>query len=104
MPTILIDRFGRRASDLRVSLTDRCNLRCTYCMPEEGLQWLAKPELLRPLLCWLWPPAVNMQLVATATTDDCGRFRAVFYPGCSSDTPDLYFRAYRRFGFFRFLI
>jgi len=34
------------ATDLRVSLTDRCNLRCTYCMPEEGLQWLAKPELL----------------------------------------------------------
>ncbi|MFF2655715.1 GTP 3',8-cyclase MoaA [Streptomyces sp. NPDC058045] len=34
------------ATDLRVSLTDRCNLRCTYCMPEAGLQWLAKPDLL----------------------------------------------------------
>jgi cyclic pyranopterin phosphate synthase len=34
------------ATDLRVSLTDRCNLRCTYCMPEEGLAWLPKPELL----------------------------------------------------------
>ncbi|MFB7473881.1 GTP 3',8-cyclase MoaA [Kitasatospora sp. NPDC056184] len=43
---MLLDSFGRRAVDLRVSLTDRCNLRCTYCMPEEGLQWLAKPELL----------------------------------------------------------
>jgi GTP 3',8-cyclase len=42
----LADRFGRIATDLRVSLTDRCNLRCTYCMPEEGLDWLAKPELL----------------------------------------------------------
>ncbi|TDD21968.1 GTP 3',8-cyclase MoaA [Kribbella turkmenica] len=42
----LADRFGRVATDLRVSLTDRCNLRCTYCMPEEGLDWLAKPELL----------------------------------------------------------
>src|SRR3989440_8307634 len=42
----LVDRFGRVATDLRVSLTDRCNLRCTYCMPEEGLQWLAKPDLL----------------------------------------------------------
>ncbi|MET8578621.1 GTP 3',8-cyclase MoaA [Streptomyces sp. NPDC005012] len=42
----LIDTFGRVATDLRVSLTDRCNLRCTYCMPEEGLQWLAKPDLL----------------------------------------------------------
>ncbi|QES15858.1 GTP 3',8-cyclase MoaA [Streptomyces venezuelae] len=45
-PTVLIDTFGRVATDLRVSLTDRCNLRCTYCMPEEGLQWLAKPDLL----------------------------------------------------------
>lgn len=43
---MLIDTYGRAATDLRVSLTDRCNLRCTYCMPEEGLQWLAKPELL----------------------------------------------------------
>ncbi|GGV76881.1 GTP 3',8-cyclase [Streptomyces gelaticus] len=43
---MLIDRFDRVATDLRVSLTDRCNLRCTYCMPEEGLQWLAKPDLL----------------------------------------------------------
>ncbi|MEU4608640.1 GTP 3',8-cyclase MoaA [Kribbella sp. NPDC023972] len=42
----LADRFGRIATDLRVSLTDRCNLRCSYCMPEEGLDWLAKPELL----------------------------------------------------------
>ncbi|WP_033819325.1 GTP 3',8-cyclase MoaA [Kitasatospora sp. MBT63] len=43
---MLLDTYGRQAVDLRVSLTDRCNLRCTYCMPEEGLQWLAKPELL----------------------------------------------------------
>lgn len=43
---MLIDRYGRTATDLRVSLTDRCNLRCTYCMPAEGLDWLAKPELL----------------------------------------------------------
>ncbi|MFI6445320.1 GTP 3',8-cyclase MoaA [Kitasatospora sp. NPDC050543] len=43
---MLLDTFGRQAVDLRVSLTDRCNLRCTYCMPEQGLQWLAKPELL----------------------------------------------------------
>jgi len=44
--TGLADTYGRVATDLRVSLTDRCNLRCTYCMPEEGLDWLAKPELL----------------------------------------------------------
>ncbi|MFJ8233879.1 GTP 3',8-cyclase MoaA [Streptomyces sp. NPDC094448] len=43
---MLVDTYGRIATDLRVSLTDRCNLRCTYCMPEEGLRWLAKPELL----------------------------------------------------------
>ena len=36
----LIDRHGRVATDLRVSLTDRCNLRCQYCMPAEGLDWL----------------------------------------------------------------
>jgi cyclic pyranopterin phosphate synthase len=42
----LVDGFGRVASDLRVSLTDRCNLRCTYCMPADGLDWLPKPELL----------------------------------------------------------
>lgn len=42
----LIDRYGRVATDLRVSLTDRCNLRCAYCMPAEGLDWLPKPELL----------------------------------------------------------
>ncbi len=62
---------------------------------------VARPELLRPLLCWLWPQAVTMQLVATVTTDDCGRFRAVFYRGCSSDVPDLYFKAYRRIGWWR---
>jgi cyclic pyranopterin phosphate synthase len=45
-PLGLADNYGRVATDLRVSLTDRCNLRCTYCMPEEGLDWLAKPELL----------------------------------------------------------
>ncbi|MEV0680950.1 GTP 3',8-cyclase MoaA [Actinosynnema sp. NPDC050436] len=43
---LLVDRFGRVATDLRVSLTDRCNLRCTYCMPAEGLDWLPKPDLL----------------------------------------------------------
>ncbi|MFE7135290.1 GTP 3',8-cyclase MoaA [Streptomyces sp. NPDC057638] len=43
---MLLDTYGRTATDLRVSLTDRCNLRCVYCMPEEGLQWLAKPTLL----------------------------------------------------------
>jgi cyclic pyranopterin phosphate synthase len=43
----LIDTFGRVATDLRVSLTDRCNLRCTYCMPAEGLDWLPGDDLLR---------------------------------------------------------
>ncbi|MGY4910190.1 GTP 3',8-cyclase MoaA [Micromonospora aurantiaca (nom. illeg.)] len=43
---VLADRYGRVARDLRVSLTDKCNLRCTYCMPAEGLPWLANPQLL----------------------------------------------------------
>lgn len=42
----LADRFGRVATDLRVSLTDKCNLRCTYCMPAEGLAWLSSDRLL----------------------------------------------------------
>ncbi|WP_309648321.1 GTP 3',8-cyclase MoaA [Nocardioides sp.] len=40
------DRYGRVATDLRVSLTDRCNLRCSYCMPAEGLDWLPQEETL----------------------------------------------------------
>ncbi len=44
----LVDTFGRVATDLRVSLTDRCNLRCTYCMPAEGLDWLPAGQLLSP--------------------------------------------------------
>jgi GTP 3',8-cyclase len=43
---VLTDSFGRVATDLRVSLTDRCNLRCSYCMPPEGLDWLPGPALL----------------------------------------------------------
>jgi GTP 3',8-cyclase len=43
---VLADSFGRIATDLRVSVTDRCNLRCSYCMPAEGLDWLPGPELL----------------------------------------------------------
>ena len=41
-----MDRYGRTAIDLRVSLTDRCNLRCTYCMPAEGLAWLPREQQL----------------------------------------------------------
>jgi GTP 3',8-cyclase len=47
MPTLpLADRYGRVATDLRVSLTDRCNLRCTYCMPPEGLDWMPRDDQL----------------------------------------------------------
>jgi GTP 3',8-cyclase len=42
----LVDTYGRVATDLRVSLTDRCNLRCSYCMPAEGLDWLPGEQLL----------------------------------------------------------
>jgi cyclic pyranopterin phosphate synthase len=44
----LVDSYGRVATDLRVSVTDRCNLRCTYCMPAEGLDWLPGEQMLQP--------------------------------------------------------
>ena len=44
--SVLADAYGRVATDLRVSLTDRCNLRCAYCMPPEGLDWLPGAEVL----------------------------------------------------------
>jgi cyclic pyranopterin phosphate synthase len=45
-PGVLVDEFGRVATDLRMSLTDRCSLRCTYCMPAEGLDWLSRTDRL----------------------------------------------------------
>lgn len=42
----LIDSFGRTVRDLRISVTDRCNFRCTYCMPEEGMTWIDRAEVL----------------------------------------------------------
>ncbi|MGI9596236.1 MAG: GTP 3',8-cyclase MoaA [Acidimicrobiales bacterium] len=42
----LMDRFGRRHTDLRISVTDRCNFRCQYCMPVEGMEWLDRSDLL----------------------------------------------------------
>jgi GTP 3',8-cyclase len=45
-PGGLVDTQGRVVRDLRISVTDRCNLRCVYCMPAEGMQWLAKDDLL----------------------------------------------------------
>jgi cyclic pyranopterin phosphate synthase len=46
VPIPLIDPYARRVKDLRVSITDRCNFRCAYCMPVEGMQWLPRDELL----------------------------------------------------------
>jgi cyclic pyranopterin phosphate synthase len=42
----LVDSFGRVIKDLRISITDRCNFRCTYCMPEEGMEWLPRSEVM----------------------------------------------------------
>src|SRR5262249_61442858 len=42
----LVDPFGRTIRDLRISVTDRCNFRCTYCMPSEGMTWLPREDLL----------------------------------------------------------
>jgi cyclic pyranopterin phosphate synthase len=44
--TSMVDSFGRRIEYLRISVTDKCNLRCVYCMPEEGLPWLKKEQIL----------------------------------------------------------
>jgi GTP 3',8-cyclase len=46
MPAPLVDSFGRVHRDLRISVTDRCNFRCTYCMPEEGMDWVPREEIL----------------------------------------------------------
>ena len=46
VPVPLIDPHARRVKDLRISITDRCNFRCVYCMPEEGMDWLPRDELL----------------------------------------------------------
>jgi len=43
---VLADQFNRRITYLRVSVTDKCNLRCVYCMPEQGLPWLPKSDIL----------------------------------------------------------
>ena len=45
-PSALVDGFGRVHRDLRISVTDRCNFRCSYCMPAEGMDWLPRQELL----------------------------------------------------------
>src|SRR6266480_52982 len=47
MPRRLLDSYGRVADDLRISVTDRCNFRCVYCMPAEGLKWLKREDVLR---------------------------------------------------------
>jgi cyclic pyranopterin phosphate synthase len=44
---VLRDSYGRIADDLRISVTDRCNFRCIYCMPAEGLRWLNRQDILR---------------------------------------------------------
>ena len=46
MTTDLTDSYGRTIKDLRISITDRCNFRCTYCMPEEGMNWLPRSEVM----------------------------------------------------------
>ncbi len=46
MASDLVDPFGRVIKDLRISVTDRCNFRCTYCMPAEGMQWLPRSEVM----------------------------------------------------------
>src|SRR5256886_17350838 len=42
----LVDGWGRQIGSVRISVTDKCNFRCTYCMPAEGLEWLRRDEIL----------------------------------------------------------
>src|SRR5256714_15262669 len=42
----LVDAWGREIKSVRISVTDKCNFRCTYCMPAEGLEWLGRAEIL----------------------------------------------------------
>lgn len=64
----LIDSFGRTVADVRISVIDTCTLRCTYCMPEQGLTWLRRAELLTPeeiervarLLAWMGVRSVKL--------------------------------------------
>ena len=68
-PRPLLDPHGRLHRDLRVSLTDKCNLRCTYCMPAEGLPWLPKDELLTtPELLTLVEAAVTAGITEVRLT------------------------------------
>ena len=46
MTSTLLDRFGRRHNNLRISVTDRCNIRCFYCMPNEDVQFNPREEIL----------------------------------------------------------
>lgn len=66
-PLPLVDSFGRVHRDLRISLTDHCNLRCTYCMPAEGVPWLPRSSLLTP--------AELMRLVAVAVGEGVDEVR-----------------------------
>ncbi|TMD13224.1 MAG: radical SAM protein, partial [Chloroflexi bacterium] len=59
----LRDTFGRIADDLRISVTDRCNFRCVYCMPAAGLPWLARDEVLS---------FEEIVRVTRVLVDDCG--------------------------------
>ena len=47
MPPVLLDQFQRPLRNLRLSVTDRCNLRCSYCMPEQDYVWLPREDILQ---------------------------------------------------------
>ncbi|MEL7157152.1 MAG: GTP 3',8-cyclase MoaA [Actinomycetota bacterium] len=63
MANDLIDQFGRRHTDLRISVTDRCNFRCQYCMPAEGMEWMERSELLS---------FEEIERIATVLVEQCG--------------------------------
>ena len=94
----LLDRWGRVATDLRISLTDKCNLRCIYCMPADGLQWLPKENLLS---------AEEIARLADIAITELGVEEIRFTGGeplVRADLVDIISRSIRRIRMFRLLL
>ena len=72
-PTALTDGFGRVHRSLRVSVTDRCNLRCRYCMPAEGMRWIPREELLSDdeLVRLVPPRRISLDQALEFVRDEC---------------------------------
>jgi hypothetical protein len=77
----LLDGHGRRIRDLRVSVTDRCNFRCQYCMPADGLPWLERDEILRAISGSPTDlhPVLLVKILGDASDEDVERIKALVH-------------------------